>query len=154
MKFEWPFNPADVIVPPRGEFGPRLPLGAPEGLPGAASDLEQHDGIDLNAPAGAIVRAAAAGVVTLLRVDGEDDEGEGNAVWLRHSEAFQTRYLHLDSVLVEHDQVVELGQPIGTVGQTGNAPAPHLCFLTLVAGRAFNPRTFMRDRAREETTRD
>ncbi|WP_424462869.1 M23 family metallopeptidase [Pseudoclavibacter helvolus] len=149
MKFEWPFNPADVIVPPRGEFGPRPPLGAPEGLPLSSLDLEQHDGIDLNAPAGAVVCAAASGVVTLVRDEGDHDEGEGNAVWLRHSEKFQTRYLHLDARTVEHGQFVELGQPIGTVGSTGNADEAHLCFLTLVHGTAFNPRTFMRNRALE-----
>ncbi|PPG39473.1 M23 family metallopeptidase [Pseudoclavibacter sp. RFBA6] len=142
MQFEWPFHPDDVVIPQGGEFGPR-PSGP---------ELADHFGMDLNAPAGSLVRAAAAGTVTVTRRDGADDEGEGNSVWLRHDDRLQTRYLHLDELLVEQGDVVELGQPIGTVGQTGNASGPHLCFMTLFYGVAFNPRTFMRDRALEATS--
>lgn len=146
LTFEWPFDPDDVIVPQWGEFGKR-----PRGLVVVA-----HDGIDLNAPHGATVRAAAAGVVTLIRVEGDGDDGEGNAVWIKHTERFMTRYLHLQAaLLVRAGEFVELGQPLGKVGQSGNADGPHLCFMTLIEGAAFNPRTFMRNRAKElqEATR-
>jgi peptidoglycan LD-endopeptidase LytH len=86
-----------------------------------------HLGIDIAAPRGAPVVAAAAGVVERV----EETELGGLVIWIR--EAHNDRmhyYAHLDTRLVASGAVVAAGQEIGTVGTTGNAPetTPHLHF--------------------------
>lgn len=147
LEYRWPFDLAGLHISQWGEFGP-----SPEGI-GPRPDFEMHEGIDLPAELGDDVRAAASGVVTLLFEEGENDEGQGNAIWIRHGEGRQTRYLHLETVLVEQHQYVEVGQVIGTVGVTGNSTWPHLCFQTIFYGEAHNPRQFMRNRARDYAAR-
>lgn len=140
LDYTWPLDPGDVIV--GREFGPARDLNGPQ-----MDHDYMHEGIDLNAPAGAEVRVAAAGVVTLVLADGDGD-GEGNSVWVRHSDAHQTRYHHMrDAPDLTVGEAVHAGQVIGHVGSSGNASGAHLCFMTIAYGTALNPRTFMRNRA-------
>lgn len=137
----WPVDFDKVTIMPGGEHGPR---------PHGPGELVQHDGIDLATPEGTPVYASGPGVVTLVELDGDSDDGVGNSVWLSHIEGiFQTGYLHmLDAPLVGVGDEVHEGTLLGHVGQTGNAAGNHVCFHTKVRGHAVNPRTFIRDYGR------
>jgi murein DD-endopeptidase MepM/ murein hydrolase activator NlpD len=86
----------------------------------------EHQGIDIFAPRGSPVLAAAEGWVTSA---GTNNLG-GNVVWIRTSRRQTHYYAHLETQLVRAGTHVRAGEPIGTVGNTGNArtTAPHLHF--------------------------
>ena len=86
-----------------------------------------HHGVDLFAPKGTPVVAAAPGIVRRV---GETDIG-GNVVWLLDARREQSLYYaHLDRQLVSTGDIVQVGDTIGLVGNTGNARStpPHLHF--------------------------
>lgn len=83
-----------------------------------------HAGIDLGAPTGTPVLAAAKGQVTTSNWLG----GYGLTVIVSHGSAQQTLYAHLSELLVQPGQWVEPGTVIGRVGSTGNSTGPHLHF--------------------------
>jgi hypothetical protein len=95
----------------------------------------QHRGVDIAAPVGAPVAAAAAGVVTFAGSVGS----AGLTVAVRTDDGFDTSYLHLSSVAVRAGDRVASGAPIGRVGTTGrrSAAAPHLHFGVREAGTRF-----------------
>lgn len=87
----------------------------------------RHHGIDIFAPRGTPVLAAASGVVRSTR---PNDLG-GNVVWLSDPSRGQSMYYaHLDSGIVGEGQRVEVGDTLGFVGNSGNARTtkPHLHF--------------------------
>jgi peptidoglycan LD-endopeptidase LytH len=87
----------------------------------------QHEGVDIFAPRGTPVIAAADGFVSRV---GETRIG-GKVVWLRDAERGQSLYYaHLDSQLVKSGQRVRIGDTLGLIGNTGNARGtpPHLHF--------------------------
>lgn len=86
-----------------------------------------HHGVDLFAPRGTPVVAAAPGIVRRV---GETDLG-GNVVWLLDTRREQSiYYAHLDRQLVSAGDIVQVGDTLGLVGNTGNARGtpPHLHF--------------------------
>jgi len=95
----------------------------------------QHRGIDLAAPEGWPVVAAAAGLVLVSR----RLDAYGNAVVLDHGQTVHTAYFHMNSREVAKGQRVEAGQVIGTVGETGLAQGPHLHFGTYLGAVAVDP---------------
>jgi murein DD-endopeptidase MepM/ murein hydrolase activator NlpD len=80
----------------------------------------QHRGIDLAAPLGSPVRAIRSGHV--VRV--ERHRGLGRFVELKHAGGLRSLYGHLSEAHVTAGERVVQGQPIGTVGKTGNARHP------------------------------
>ena len=89
-----------------------------------------HLGIDYGAPVGTPVQAIGSGSVVFAGRNG----GAGNLVHLRHSNGYETMYMHLSRILVRGGQKVEPGQRIGLVGATGLATGPHLDFRILQHG--------------------
>src|SRR5687767_2864498 len=86
-----------------------------------------HHGVDLFAPKGTPVVAAAPGIVRRV---GETDLG-GNVIWLLDTRREQSLYYaHLDRQLVSTGDIVQVGDTLGLVGNTGNArrTPPHLHF--------------------------
>src|SRR5690606_6321435 len=86
-----------------------------------------HHGVDIFAPRGTPVLAAAEGTVSRVR---ETPRG-GKVVWLRDEARGQNLYYaHLDSQLVAGGERVRVGDTLGLVGNTGNARTtpPHLHF--------------------------
>ena len=81
-----------------------------------------HDGVDLAAPEGEPVVAAAPAVVALA----EELYFSGNTVILDHGAGLFTTYFHLSAIDVRPGDIVEAGQRIGAVGATGRATGPHL----------------------------
>ena len=98
-----------------------------------------HDGIDISAPTGTAVRAAACGTVSLAG----QQSGYGNMVCITHSSQFSTCYAHLSRFGVSNGAQVQQGQVIGYVGCTGNCTGPHLHFETRVNGQAQDPRPYL-----------
>jgi murein DD-endopeptidase MepM/ murein hydrolase activator NlpD len=94
-----------------------------------------HEGIDLSAPRGTPVRAAEAGKV----IHAGRLRDYGKVVVVKHAGAYRSVYAHLDSIAVREGQFVERGQPIGRVGETGNATGPHLHFEIRRGPRPRNP---------------
>lgn len=123
-----PVQPACISSP----FGDR---GAGVGGPRAS---RLHRGIDLPAPAGAWVRAAAAGRVVAVR----RRAGAGLEVSLRHPGGAITRYAHLGSVapaLASGKRAVRQGEVLGRIGRTGITYGTHLHFELLVDGIPLDP---------------
>ncbi len=98
-----------------------------------------HDGIDIAAPTGTPVRAAACGTVSLAG----QQSGYGNIVCITHTSQFSTCYAHLSRFGVTSGAEVQQGQVIGYVGCTGSCTGPHLHFETRVNGQAQDPRTYL-----------
>jgi murein DD-endopeptidase MepM/ murein hydrolase activator NlpD len=76
------------------------------------------------------VQAIGAGRVVFAGYKGDN----GNMVHLRHSNGYETLYIHLSRILVHTGDRVEAGDRIGLVGQTGLATGPHLHFSILDHG--------------------
>jgi len=83
-----------------------------------------HLGTDYAAPVGTPVQAVGHGRVEFAGRKG----GDGNMVLLKHSNGYETYYLHLSRILVRTGQNVQQGQLVGLVGATGLATGPHLDF--------------------------
>lgn len=95
-----------------------------------------NDGINIGAPKGAPVVAAATGTVVYA---GNEMKGFGNLVLIRHQSDWVTAYAHLDRVMVKKDSIVSKGDMIGTVGKTGNVSSPQLHFETRQNGKPVDP---------------
>jgi len=99
-----------------------------------------HSGVDIEAPYGTPVRAAADGEAT-----GESmGAGYGRQVVLNHGHDLLTIYGHLSSVAVLPGQHVTRGQVIGYVGQSGRATGPHLHYEVRVHNVPVNPHKYLR----------
>lgn len=85
------------------------------------------NGVDLAAPSGSPVNAAAAGTVIVSRVGGWNG-GYGNYVVIDHGNGVQTLYAHMATDSVSVGETVARGQNIGTVGNTGQSTGYHLHF--------------------------
>lgn len=94
----------------------------PRALP---SRYDFHAGIDLPAAPGTPVYSVLPGRVILVSHWDGQTTGPGNAVLVAHSEDRSTSYLHLRDIEVQEGDSLELGERLGTVGQTG-ATTPHL----------------------------
>lgn len=96
-----------------------------------------HRGIDIAAPVGTPIFAAAEGVVVK---SGWNKGGYGNLVDIQHADGTVTRYAHNYRLLVQPGQQVEQGQQISLMGSTGRSTGPHLHFEVRPSGKgAVNP---------------
>lgn len=107
--FQWPVR-GDIVRP----FGP-MGMG------------ERNNGVNIGAPAGAEVRAAAGGRVAYV---GDDLVGQGLVVLIAHTNGWRTVYGHLGSATVRDGEEVRAGQQIGTVGLTAGDGRPSIHFET------------------------
>jgi murein DD-endopeptidase MepM/ murein hydrolase activator NlpD len=96
-----------------------------------------HSGIDISAPPGTPIRAAAAGEVVEVGHQG----AFGRMVRIRHSAELETLYAHLSSYArdLEIGRRVRQDEVIGYVGSSGRASGPHLHFEVHRNGRAIDP---------------
>jgi murein DD-endopeptidase MepM/ murein hydrolase activator NlpD len=98
-----------------------------------------HEGIDVTAPEGTPILAAAKGTVTYAGWR----SGYGNTIEIDHGFGYMTRYGHSSKLLARAGQVVERGTPIAEVGRTGFATNNHVHYEVWVNGRAQNPMKFI-----------
>lgn len=99
-----------------------------------------NDGVNISAPKGAPVRAAAAGRVIYV---GDSLSSYGNLVLIRHSGDIVTAYAHLNTVDIRRDMQVDRGDIIGTVGSTGSVANPQLHFEVRQGVKTLDPRKFL-----------
>lgn len=99
-----------------------------------------HSGIDIAAPYGSPVRAAADGEVTGTRMGA----GYGREVTIDHGHDVITVYGHLSAMAVVPGQHVTRGQVIGYVGQSGRSTGPHLHYEVRVHMVPVNPHKYLR----------
>jgi len=95
---------------------------------------EWHPGIDISAAYGTAVRATADGDVVFAG----RERGYGILIVLDHGTT-TTRYAHLSASWVHAGQRVLRGEPLGAVGRTGRATAPHLHYEVRLGGEALDP---------------
>ena len=96
----------------------------------------QHEGLDIKVYIGDTIRAAFSGKVRMVKYVGR---GYGKYVVIRHNNGLETLYGHMSAQLVEENQVVRAGEPIGLGGNTGRSTGSHLHFETRLCGVAINP---------------
>ena len=97
----------------------------------------KNDGINIAAQKGATVKAAESGIVVYA---GNELKGYGNLILLKHEKNFMTAYAHADTLCVDDGDVVDKGQKIATVGQTGNVKSPQLHFEVRYRTKAVDPK--------------
>lgn len=101
--------------------------------------IKFHTGLDIAVPKGSRVSAAAAGKVVFAGPKG----GYGNLVVIRHPDGKETRYGHLEKLMVSEGENVTSGQQIALSGSTGKSTGPHLHFEIRENGQALNPLKFL-----------
>jgi murein DD-endopeptidase MepM/ murein hydrolase activator NlpD len=121
-KLAWPISPS----PPK--------IGVSQGFrPG-------HTGIDISAPTGTQIKAAAAGTVKMAEKNPNGFNGYGWIVILDHGDGISTWYAHCSSFNVKPGDNVKAGDTIATVGTTGRVDGSHLHFELRVSASAVDPR--------------
>lgn len=108
---------------------------------GAKSNGLFNDGINIGASRGSAVKAAENGVVAYA---GNEVKGMGNLIIVQHSGGWMTVYAHMDSMAVRRGVRVNVGQKIGTVGETGKVDSPQLHFEIRKGTKAYNPSAYLR----------
>jgi murein DD-endopeptidase MepM/ murein hydrolase activator NlpD len=94
-----------------------------------------HEGVDITAPSGTAIWAAADGTVIHSGWLG----GYGNLVVVDHGNGLATAYAHASAIFVGVGQQVAQGETIALVGSTGDSSGPHLHFEVRVNGQAVDP---------------
>lgn len=128
ISFTWPCPASGRIT---SGFG-----GRKSPTKGASSN---HQGIDISAPTGTSIVAAAAGEVVIATYS----SSAGNYVMISHGGGVYTVYMHASSLLVSQGQSVKNGQTIAKVGSTGYSTGSHLHFGVRVNGSYVNPTKYV-----------
>ena len=120
------------------KFEPRISSGfSYRRLHPVLGTWRSHPAIDYVAPIGAPVIAVASGVVTRAGWM----NGGGNTVTIRHTNGYESNYLHLSKIEVKAGERVAQGTLVGKVGATGLATGPHLDYRLKRNGQWVNPLT-------------
>ena len=131
-----PFYHVGFIVPAEGRisgvFGSQRILN---GTPRAP-----HMGLDIAAPIGTPIHAAADGIVSLAKAD---MVLTGRTVVIEHGFGLDTVYIHMNAIKVKDGQHVKQGDVIGEIGQSGRANGPHLHFSVTWFDTRLDPQTVL-----------
>jgi len=99
-----------------------------------------HEGIDIPMPKGTPIMASRGGVVK--RADSAL-RGYGRLVIIDHGNGIETRYAHCSEFAVKKGDIVNAGQIIAYVGNSGRTTSSHLHFEVAINGRAYDPMRFL-----------
>lgn len=105
-----------------------------------------HEGLDIAAPYGTTIRAAASGKVTMSERNG----GYGRTVVIDHGRGISTLYGHASKLLVEAGQTVKKGDPVAKVGSSGRSTGPHLHFEILLYGSPADPLQYLDEKYKKD----
>ena len=107
----------------------------------AASSLRvsKHTGLDIAAPTGTKIKAAAGGTVTFSGYKGS----YGYMIVINHGNGIETYYAHCSKLYYTAGQQVNQGDIIAAVGNTGNSTGPHLHLEIRINGVAYNPQNYL-----------
>jgi murein DD-endopeptidase MepM/ murein hydrolase activator NlpD len=94
-----------------------------------------HHGVDFAAAEGGPIFTVASGIVSRIK----RHKDYGNMVEIDHGNGYTTRYAHTSRILVSTGQVVNRGQQIAEIGNTGRSTGPHVHFEVLKQGETINP---------------
>lgn len=151
-EFEGISEPEEEAVEVIAEIKYRLPLAGELQKKFSADELlwdetmqdwRTHNGIDIAAEAGEEVVTAAQGTV----LDAYEDEMYGFTVKVQHTDSVVTVYKNLGKIVVKKDDILDEGQMIGTVGDSGAfemAQTPHLHFEVISEDKNINPLDFIK----------
>lgn len=106
-----------------------------------------HKGLDIAAPEGTEIYAAAEGQVVSA---GWNSGGYGNVVMIEHPDGYATVYGHMISVYAVEGEYVQKGQLIGFVGNTGNSFGDHCHFEVRYQGICYDPASFLNTQSMTE----
>lgn len=98
-----------------------------------------HTGIDIGAPTGTAIKAAASGTVTFSGWKGS----LGKLVVITHENGIQTYYGHCSQLIASAGDKVSVGQVIAKVGSTGRSTGSHLHFEIRIKGASINPQSYI-----------
>ncbi len=101
--------------------------------------VSKHTGLDIAAPTGTKIKAAAGGTVTFSGVKGS----YGYMVVINHGNGVETYYGHCSKLYAKVGQTVNQGDVIAAVGSTGNSSGPHLHLEIRLNGVAYNPQNYL-----------
>lgn len=99
-----------------------------------------HKGLDIAAPNGTSIYAAADGTVKFA---GMNNGGYGNLVVIKHGNGIETYYGHCSRIFVSEGQTVSAGDRIAAVGSTGRSTGNHLHFEIRKNGAQVNPQKYL-----------
>jgi peptidoglycan DL-endopeptidase CwlO len=111
------------------------PITSPFGPRNINGHYEFHPGVDIGAPTGTPIRAAASGTVTIAGPEG----GYGNYTCIDHGGGLSTCYGHQERFLVSAGSQVAQGQVIGLSDCTGYCFGPHVHFEVRINGQVVDP---------------
>lgn len=109
-----------------------------------------HNGLDIKVNIGDTIVSAFDGKVRIVNFE---RRGYGKYVVIRHANGLETVYGHLSKQLVDENQTVKAGEPIGLGGNTGRSTGSHLHFETRLLGIAINP-AYMFDFPKQDVVAD
>ncbi len=98
-----------------------------------------HSGLDMAAPSGSPILAAADGKVVAASYEAT----MGNYVMIDHGDGLYTVYMHASALYVSTGQEVSAGTQIAAVGSTGSSTGPHLHFSVRLNGQYVNPHNYL-----------
>jgi murein DD-endopeptidase MepM/ murein hydrolase activator NlpD len=101
---------------------------------------EKNDGINLAVPEGTSVKAAEAGTVIYA---GNELEGYGNLVLIRHADGWVSAYAHNSAIKVKRNDQVRRGQTVATAGATGSVSSPQVHFELRKGPKPVNPLDYL-----------
>lgn len=106
---------------------------------------DNHKGLDISAPKGTAIKAAASGTVTFAGFGGNENgySGYGYVVAIKSNSSVTILYAHCSSLYVKSGQTVSQGQVIAAVGSTGISTGNHLHFEIRVNGKAVDPQNYI-----------
>lgn len=98
-----------------------------------------HSGLDISADLNSPVYSTADGVVHYIG----NDRSPGKNIIINHGNGIQTRYMHLNDILVEEGEQVEKGQKIALSGNTGRSTGPHVHYEVIKDGVTVDPKLYL-----------
>ena len=98
-----------------------------------------HSGLDIAAPQGTPIKAVAAGKV----IESGDFFFSGNMIYIDHGQGLISLYAHMHKINVKPGDLIEQGQVIGQVGETGRVTGPHLHLAVLLNQTTVDPLSFL-----------